>query len=364
MKYAEIYRVKGTIAPPTCGGLRPGYLCSMRSRLLLFCVPVLLAACGKTDAPVRVDFIGGTGLTSGTQRATAGDTLTTKAYAAGTDQLLKRLTVTVTYKPGLAPITYPAVLSTFDPATAPNETTFTFADTLLTVLPTKPYAGGEYLFTNRFMARTTSGTETWTYTFTDANKQTGHRSLTLNVRNADSAKAFHAYPLRLRPVPTPVSAAIVPARDRARTYCNLGYGLVLPHYALLNGQQNLRANQTLIDLVAVSRASGLSLEAPASPAQTLLLDANRWPLAQRRATELRKTIRTLPDFTNAATPTAFQAIFAAGTPFTPDTLSTGPLAKEQVLAFRTADGKFGLLYVADAATGAAPALSCQVKVLK
>lgn len=335
----------------------------MRFRFLLFCFPVLLAACGKTDAPVRVDFIGGTGLTSGTQRATAGDTLTTKAYAAGTDQLLKHLTVTVTYKPNLAPIAYPAVLSTFNPKTL-KDTTFTFADTLLTGLPTTPYAGGEYLFTHRFMARTTSGTETWTYTYTDASGQIGRRSLTLNVRNADSAKVYHGYTLRLRPVPTPVSAANVPARARARTYCNLGYGLVLPRYALLNGQQNLRANQTLIDLVAVSRASGLSLEAPASPAQALLLDAGRWPLAQRRATELRSTTRSLADFTNAATTTAFQTIFAAGTPFTPDALSTGPLAKEQVLAFRTADGKLGLLYVADAATGAAPALSCQVKVLK
>ncbi|MDQ2769763.1 MAG: hypothetical protein M3Y54_04605 [Bacteroidota bacterium] len=145
----------------------------MRFRFLLFCFPALLTACGKTDAPVRVDFIGGTGLTSGTQRANTGDTLTTKVYAAGTNQLLKQLTVTVTYKPGLAPITYPAVLSSFDPKTAPHDTTFTFADTLLTGLPTTPYAGGEYLFTNWYMARTTSGTETWTYTFTDASGQTG-----------------------------------------------------------------------------------------------------------------------------------------------------------------------------------------------
>ncbi|MDQ2769152.1 MAG: hypothetical protein M3Y54_01460, partial [Bacteroidota bacterium] len=206
--------------------------------------------------------------------------------------------------------------------------------------------------------------ETWTYTFTDASGQTGRRTLTLNVRNADSAKVYHAYLLRLRPVPTPVSAANLPARDRARTYCNLAYGLVLPHYALLNGLQNLHANQTLIDLVAVSRASGLSLESPASFTYAPLLDANHWLPAQRRATQLRSTTRTLPDFNNAATTTAFQTIFAGGMLFPTDSLSTGPLAKEQVLAFRTADGKFGLLYVADAATGTAPALSCQVKVLK
>ena len=337
----------------------------MRVRLLLFCVPALLAACAKTNGPVRVDFVGGTGLTSGSQKASAADTLATKAYASGTDQLLKHLTVTVTYKPGLAPISYPALLSSFDPATAPPEQTITYADTVLAGLPTNSQLkGGEYLFVNRFAARTTSGTETWTYAVTDAAGQTARRTLTLNVRNADSAKAFHAYPLRLRPVPTPISRATLPARDRARTYCNLASGLVLPPYALLNGQQGLPANQTLVDLVAMSRASALSLEAPAARTQAPLLDDHRWPVAQRRVTLLRNTALTAADFTNAVTASAFRTAFAAGARFTPDTLSTGPLIKDQVLAFRTAGGATGLLYIADVLPGTPAAISCLVKVQK
>ncbi len=337
----------------------------MRVRLLLFCVPALLAACTKTNGPVRVDFIGGTGLTSGSQKVNFADTLTTKAYASGTDQLLKRLTITVTYKPGLAPITYPAILSSFDPKTAPPSQTITYADTLLGGLPTTDQLrGGEFLFVNRYAARATSGTETWTYTVTDAAGQATSHALTLNVRRTDSAQVYHSFPLLLRPVPTPVSHATVPARDRARTYCNLAYGLVLPPYALLNSQQSLVANQTLVDLVAVSRASGLSLEAPASAAQAQLLDASRWPVARRRVTRLRSTTLTVAEFTNAASTAAFEDAFTKGTPFTPDPLSTGPLTKDEVLAFRTADGATGLLYVVALLPGSPAAINCQVKVQK
>ena len=90
----------------------------MRFCLLLLLLSALLGACSKTNAPVQLDFIGSTALTSGSKVVNPNDTLTTRAYAVGNDNLLKRLRITVRYEPGPSPILYPIPLSNYDPATA------------------------------------------------------------------------------------------------------------------------------------------------------------------------------------------------------------------------------------------------------
>ena len=338
----------------------------MRIRFLLFCLPMLalLAACGKTDAPVRLDFVGATGLTSGNRTVGAGDTLLTHAYAVGNDQPLQRLRIEVVYEPGPTPILYPIPTSSFDVANAPKALTLVYLDSLLP-------ASKAALLVNGLMARTTSGRESWTYTATDASGQTAARAYRLTVRKADSAAVFHNYPLVVRPLPRR-AARPASVRDSRRVFLNLRAGLLLPRYALLNNSASLQINQTLIDLVCVANPAGtaVSLVAPADTASRL--PTAGWPVDRRRATEIHATGLIGTQFANATTNASFVAAFNASAPYRfpsgPSDKTTGPLAPNQVIAFKALDDKgatyYGLLQVTALTGGTNPLLTCQVKVQK
>ncbi|GAA4051451.1 hypothetical protein GCM10022409_42790 [Hymenobacter glaciei] len=332
----------------------------------------LLAACSKTDAPVRIDFVGATGLTSGNRTLGAGDTLVTHAYAVGNDQPLKNLRIEVTYEPGPAPILYPIPTSSFDANKAPQPLTITYLDSLLPASSTGSGRGTEALFANGLMARTTSGKETWTYTATDASGQTAARGYHLTVHKSDSAAVFHSYPLILRPLPN-LAARPASVRDSRRVFLNLRYGLLLPKYALLNktnvgaNQNSLQGNQKLIDLVAVANQAGtaVSLATPANSAN--------WPTANRQLTVVHAVGLTPTQFTNAANAASFQAAFDASKPYespagSTSDKTTGPLAAGQVIAFKAFDVNdkpyYGLLQVTAFTGGTNPLLTCQVKLQK
>lgn len=339
----------------------------MRFRPLLLLMPVLLAACAKTETPVRLDFIGTTGLTSGNRTANPGDTLTTRLYAStNPGNVLQRLRVTVTYEPTRNPVAYPVPITSYDPSKALKDDALVYLDSVLAVAapPTPTFTGPELLLPNQFVARTTSGTELWQYTASDAAGQSASRALRVTVRNADSARVYHGYTALLRPVLPATPAVAAPVRDRARVFLNLRTGLLLPKYALINNQNSLQANQQLIDLICLARANTVSLHAPAST--VLRLNANTWPPANRRATRLRRTGLSAAEFGNADTSALLAAAFGNGTRFA-DSLSTGTLAKGQVVAFRTTEGsvvRTGLLLVSDIVLGTAPTLTCTVRVQK
>ena len=339
----------------------------MRFRPLLLLLPVLLAACAKTETPVRLDFIGTTGLTSGNRTVQPSDTLTTRAYAQSRDNDLQRLRITVKYEPTRNPIIYPSPISSYDPSKTPNDDALVYLDSVLRVAspPTATFSGRELLLPNQFVARATSGTEQWQYTATDANGQSTSRALRLTVRSSDSARVYHSYTALLRPVVPATPAAAAPVRDRARVFLNLRTGLLLPKYALINNENSLQANQLLIDLICLIRNNTVSLHAPAST-QDLSLSASTWPVANRRLTRLRRTGLSTTDFGNANTNALLATAFGNGTRFT-DSLSTGTLTKGQVIAFRTIEDKTertGLLLVSDLVLGTAPTLTCTVRVQK
>jgi hypothetical protein len=352
------------------------YLCSMRIRSLFFGLPALalLAACSKTDAPVRLDFVGASGLTSGSRTVGAGDTLVTHAYAVGNDQQLKSLSIKVTYKPGPAPIIYPIPTSAYDITKAPGELTITYLDSLLPPNSGGAGRGGEMLFVNGLMARTTSGSETWTYTATDNNNQMAARAYRLTVRKTDSAAVVHSYPLILRPVPRR-AARPAGVRDSRRVFLNLRTGLLLPKYALLNNSKSLQANQPLVDLVCVANQTGaaVSLAAPVDTASRVPLHGSNWPEANRRATEIHVAGLTGTQFTNATTAASILAAYNASTPYQPATgpasiRNSGPLAPGQVIAFKAFDNQgiayYGLFQVGTLTGGTNPLLTGQVKVQK
>ncbi len=334
----------------------------MRLRSLLFLgLAAGLAACAKTNQPVRLDFIGNTALTSGPRLVSAGDTLATRAYAVGNDNPLTRLRITVTYQPTRNPLLYPIPLSGYQPGTTPNDPELVYLDSLVTPVYTGLVGaprGGEVLFQNRFVARTTSGTEQWQYTVSDAAGSTASRAYRLTVRKADSVALFHNYTTLLRPVPQGgrPSDTLRARRNAAQVFLNLRSGLLLPRYSVINQQGTVQANQQLIDVVCLARGNAITLE---NPTWTPAL-----PGAPTRRTYLLRTSLTAAQFGSAVTTASFAAAFAAGQPFLPDSLTTTPLVKGSVLAFKTAEGDVGLLQVNDLTTGTAPLLSCSIKVQK
>ena len=336
----------------------------MRFRPLSFLLlPLLLAACAKTNAPLRLDFIGLTNLVSGARTVNPGDTLASRVYAVSFDHQLRQLHIAVTYAPGLSPILYPVPLAGYNPKNNPDAITITYLDSLIKPIPgssSRDSPGSQYLFANRFTARTTSGTELWEYTASDDGGNSATRAYRLAVRKTDSAQVYHNYTLAVHPQPRNKAVADS-VRDQARVFLNLPFGLLLPKYALLNNQGTVQPNQQLVDLICTVRGSSLAWEAPADTAQRKYLLAGKWPT--RRATLLRRTSLTLDAFIKAKTTDAFVAAFAAGTRFT-DSLSTGTLAKDQVLAFKTTEGKVGLMQVVDIVPGTKPLLTCTVKVQK
>ncbi|WP_426060585.1 hypothetical protein [Hymenobacter sp. B1770] len=340
----------------------------MRFRLLLVFLSVLLGACSKTNAPVRLDFIGNTALTSSNRSVGPNDTLTTRAYAVGNESPLRRLRIEVTYAPGLSPILYPLPLSNFNLDNAPGSQTIVYLDSLITPIPnsptyTSPYKGGEYIFNNRFSARSTSGTELWQYTATDAAGESASRAYRITVRKPDSAAVFHNYAVLMRPRPATASDTL---RNRARVFLNLRYGLLLPRYAVLNNEATVQPNQKLIDLVCVTSSTGgtIRLDGMAADSLARQLSGARWPRANRNATRLLRTTLSAAQFADARTTSSFASAFAAATPFTRDSLSTGVLARGSVVAFRTGEGYYGLLLVGELVPGTAPLINCSIRVQK
>lgn len=349
----------------------------MRFRLLFFCSLLLLAACSKTATPVRLDFIGATGLTSGNRTVSVSDTLTTRAYAEGNDNNLMHMRITVKYEPTRYPIAYPSPLTSYDPTTASNDDELVFADSAIDA-SNRQYdnnglpRGGSFLFNNKFTARSTSGKEQWQYTATDETGATASRAFRLTIRKADSALVYHSYTAYLRPVirRSRRTADSAEVRDRARVFMNLRSGLMLPKYSLINRSNSLQANQPLIDLICVAKnTTTVILAAPAEAnnvnSTNLRLSTATWPTANRRSTQLLATNLSDSDFSNASTAQAFTQAFNNGIAY--PTLSTTPLVKGQVIAFRVAEGNrnyTGLLLVSDIIFGSSPRITCLVKVEK
>jgi hypothetical protein len=343
----------------------------MRFRLLLLCLPALLGACSKVGAPVRLDFIGATGLTSGNRTVGASDTLITRAYAEGNDNDLTHMRITVKYEPARKPILYPLPLTSYDPTKAPTDEALVYVDSLIDRTPPDANGnprGGSFLFTNRFTARSTSGTELWEYTATDQNQASATRVFRLTVRKTDSAAVFHNYTVRFRPpvVPAtrPLPADVRAVRDQSLTFLNMRSGVLLPRYSLINQSNSLIGNQQLVDLICVASNTTVSLTAPTN-VTSLGITATNWPT--RRPTQLRATGLDMVAFNNASTTAFFNTTFDNGTRFGADSLSTGTLTKGQIIAFRVNEDNqnyTGLLLVSDIVLGTAPRVTCLVKVQK
>jgi hypothetical protein len=322
----------------------------MRFVLIFFSV-WLLAGCGaKTNGPLGFYFLSSSRFTSGNRTGVgAGDTLATSLYAI-TDTVtdrsntLTRFTATVTYSPRREPFAYPTQLNLFL-NNIPADPEVTYLDTTLT--------RGDFLYTSVFGARTTSGTERWTFTAKDKSDNTSSRSFVLAVRRPDSLAIYHDYTLRLRVPATTASA---------RRFIDLKSGLALPAYSVV-GQVPNPTLQQLTDVIVLP--DGLRLVSPDSAARYVRFNDVRWSVGNRRRTRFRLTMLLPAGFTSAQDSVDIQRQFTGeGRAYISN------LALDQVYAFRAfrPDGVtpiYGLMRVLSVPNGtSAVGLQLQVRLAK
>ena len=297
--------------------------------LALLPAAALLTACGTDESSPRLDFVADGRTLTADRTAAAADTFEVRAFAESRDKepRLKRFSVSVQYTYYASP----------DQGLI-EEPTRPFFDTVFTNAPSA------YLFVNRFGAGTDSGRELWTYTTEDEQGRSATRRLRLSVRQADSLRDWHSYSVQLQ----------APRTRSSRSALGALRGFVLPSYATA-----APAFQQLTDIVYVPGSTGPRLAAPSAAMAATVpnLGVSRW--TQRRATGLVLTTITRAAFDAINSSVAIgEAVSNAGT------LGeiTAPVAKDKVVAFRTADGRNGLLLV-NAVSSAAPVdLQLSVKV--
>ncbi len=324
-------------------------------RPLLAVLPLLLllVACAKSNSPLKLYYISSSRFTSGSKTVGAGDTLSTRLYAAtstdaaGTNRLT-HFRVTVTYSPLTAPFAYPTNLATFSYASLPTSQEVVYLDSALTTSPR------DFLYTSTFGARTTSGTETWHFEAQDSASSTSARSFTLSVRRPDSTQVYHDYTLRL-------PASNNTYGSGARRFIDLKSGLVYPTYSVLPNP----ALQKQTDLILLTDAARLAT--PDDPSITL--NAKRWPKANIHPTRFSLTALTATTFADVKDTMGIQQQFVARN----STTLLTKLAVGQVYAFHTYDATdtrpkpkpiYGLMRVVSLPAGSTAGLQLLVRLAK
>lgn len=305
----------------------------LRLILPLAAVGLLSTGCEQPITSPRLDFIAVNNTLTNDRVASAADTFEVRAFAETLegDPQLRRFTVT-------AKEVY------FESRSIPNQgetrDPLVYFDTVFSA----GNAPRSFLFVNRFGASTNSGRQTWTYTVTDADGNKASRGYRLTVRQADSLNAVHSYSVRLQ----------APRRSNSRASLAALRGFVLPPHATRQPDY-----QQLADLLYLPGSTGPRLGAPSSYAARThpVLRTKFWQT--RRATRLALTGLTQSEFTSISTAEALSdAVTAAA--LLPDTAVAAP--RGRVLAFRTADGSDGLVYVNSLGPTAPVDLILDVKV--
>ncbi|MGI4761984.1 MAG: hypothetical protein ACRYF0_14850 [Janthinobacterium lividum] len=307
----------------------------------------VLGGCGaKSSGPLTLYFVGSTRYTTGNRTVGAADTLATNLYALTSDKAnaLTRFTATVRYSPQRVPFAYPNPLNLFI-NNLPSDSLVTFMDSTLT--------GTDFLYMPVFGARTTSGTEHWTFTARDQSGNSSARSFVLAVRRSDSATVYHNYTLNLR-VPATTSAA--------RRFIDLKSGLALPAYSVLGSAPDVDLQQRT-DLVVLP--DGLRLASPDTVGALAPLSSTRWFPTNRRRTRFRLTSLLPTGFTSVQDTVAIHNLFTGTGRAYLRTLATG-----QVYAFRATDvpgrgSVYGLMLVESVPNGTSTVgLRLQVRLAK
>ena len=129
-----------------------------------------------------------------------------------------------------------------------------------------------------------------------------------------------------------------------------------------------KSSASLVDFGYFHGATGLATLAAPSDYLTTAYDLTDWSV--RNATEFRRTTMTAAEFTAASSSTLIGTTFDGGTVSTDGSNPAGgftrvnTLSVDQVVAFKTAAGKKGLLHVSAISAGATGSITFTVKVQK
>lgn len=284
-----------------------------------------MTSCGDDDEiepeeRPTIEFIGGTGFTSGDKSVPAGEQITTKVVARSgqSDTNLERFTIKVS----------------------------TNGATPATLFDTTDLKGESFEYTASFFTQGVAGTSVYTYTIEDNKGRTSDNSYTITTTST-STGPLNTFSTQL-----------------LGSYNNAAPGF----FATSTGTRYFRNtainNQGAIDFVYFYGASNqATLAAPNDPdANTISeLKLNTW--TTKNATTFKRTALTPQGFTAIADVNALQVAYNSGTDTTP-TSRANMLAVGQVIAFKTQAGKRGLIHVKALTPGADQSITIDVKVEK
>lgn len=284
----------------------------------------ILSSCGDDTltSPPEVAFVTGTDYTSADATVTAG-TQVKSAITATSTEGIKGFKITVKYNGQAASTTV------LDSVVSGNPTVFNSGDMFA-------------------QSQTAVGDETWTFTVTDKNGEA--TSVSYKLTTTAQGGTINEYSARLLGSYTNQTLGSFFSTSTGSVYL----------------QADAKANQTAVDFVYFYGATNLAtITAPDdADAATIFNGATNglqtW--TTKNATRFKTTNLAAGDFVAASTETALINGYdnAAGTAGS----KVNQLAKDQVFAFITNNGKKGLVHVANITTGANGSITINVKVIK
>lgn len=265
------------------------FLCSFFTIVVVAC---LLLSCDNAPEPnTRLEFATGNNLTLGNRTVTAGEIISTSLYARTASAAIKfkKFVITCNYD-----------------SSATN--TVTYLDSALNVSDFGLY------FT--FGTRGLAGTETWQFTITDDRDSTYTKSFTLRTTTENAKQPFYTFS----------SLFYKQSGFRNLQYFSTRDGIVYPGYVALNDQAAIKPKIDFYFEIDDPNQNTFSLRT--GPVNNTLF---------------KTTTLTPTQFTQITNVTALRETYNLNT--TPETtlISKSKADDPQVIAFKTAANKIGLL---------------------
>jgi hypothetical protein len=272
-----------------------------------------------------IEFIGGTGFTSGDRTVAAGEEIVTKVHAASgqSDTNLERFTIKVS----------------------------TNGATAATLFDTTGLKGESFDYTARYFTQGVAGTSVYTYTVEDNKGRTTDKTYTITTTSANTGAAINTFTTQLFGSSTNPNPSFFATSTGTRYYRNTA-----------------PANASKIDFVYFYGSTNLAtIAAPNDDSfgtgtnQISSLNVHTW--SKRNATTFKTTTLSATDFNNITSDAGITTAYTAGVNTTVVSRASG-LTAGKVIAFKTEAGKQGLILVQSITGTTAGTITLDVKVQK
>jgi|SRR5688572_3121622 len=289
-----------------------------------------LTSCGddeeiEPEERPTIEFIGGSGFTSGDRTVPAGEEITTKVTAKSgqSDTNLERFTIKVAVN----------------------------GATAATLFDTTDLKGESFEYTARFFTQGVAGTSVFTYTIEDNKGRTTDKSYTITTTSTNTGAAINTFSTQLFGSFNNPNPSFFATSTGTRYYRNTA-----------------PQNASKIDFVYFYGATNAAtIAAPSDNSfgtganQISSLGVHNW--STRNATNFKTVALTATGFDAITTDAGITSAYAAGTNTNPATRASS-LTPGTVMGFKTAAGKEGLLKVVTVSGTENGTITIDVKVQK